>query len=131
MSYNVILTKFTEVNSGEYTEKDSQNIDTTFLSIELYEQLNESYFTLIEIYEENMEEKYQEKIVQQDKLNNLIDEIRNDVIEKMKIIVNGDLSKEDEDKALNEVRVILNLSNIVMQKIEKYDKDKNIMLVVG
>lgn len=131
MSYNVILTKFTEVKSGEYTEKDSQNIDTAVMPMELYEQLNESYFTLIEIYEENMEEKYEEEIVQEDKLNKLLDEIRGVVIEKMRIIVNGDLSKEDEDKVLNDVRIILNLSNIVMQKTEKYYKDKNIMLVVG
>lgn len=131
MSYNVILTKFSEVKSGEYTEKDSQNIETTLMPKELFEQFNESYLTLIEIYEENMEDKYEEKIVQEDKINELLVEIKRIVTEKMKVIVNGDLSNEDEDKELNDVRVVLNLRNILIQKIEKYNEDKNVMLVVG
>jgi hypothetical protein len=130
MSYSVILTKFDKVKSGGYTEKGSQNIESTLLPKVLFDEIGEKYFTLVKIYEEDMEDKYEEKIIQEDKINEFMDLLKTFVIEKMNEIVDDKLSDE-EDKALNDVRIFLNLRNLILMKSEKYSDDKSVMLVVG
>lgn len=131
MSDNILLTKFSEINNGQFSEKNSKNIEIAVLTEEISDLLNKSYVTSIEIFEEDSEEKYEQKIIKVKKTKELLNEIKKIIKDKMKSIVNETISEEDEDLILNDIRIILNVRNIILQKKEKYSKDNSTMLMLG
>lgn len=131
MSNNILLTKYSMLDSGELSEKESINVDSAILSETIFEMFDESYISSLDILEEDSEEKYTQRVIDAVKITEILDFLGKLIREKMELLVAGKMNAEEEDSSLNELRELLNLRNVLLQKNDKYRSDNSVVLVIG
>lgn len=132
MSLNISLIKYGRNEDNYLTEDDSKEIQSVPLVEELYKIIEDrAYIIKQEVLEEGTEDFYEIDVCDTTKLKDILNEIKNIVKENSEKICSPLISEEDEDKILNSLRLHLNVRNLIQLKIEKYNEDKEVFLVLN
>lgn len=131
MSKNILLARYSISEDGIIYEKDAKVIKTALLTNETFELIMKKYVRNVKIREEDTEESYDEVIINEKNIKELLQELKNIIKEKMTEIMRNIISDEKEDELLNELRIILEIRNIILQKNEEYSDKNNYILILG
>lgn len=131
MSINAMLVKYK--NSKErLNEKDAHNLKSCIIPEEIYIFIQrENLEKNIKILEEDSNEEIDISILEIDSLNKIFMKIKKSIKDKSKLLCSDELSNKEEDVTFNELKQLLDLRSLCLEKIERYSDKNHILIQIG
>lgn len=130
MSINLILIDYDKLNNNEYTEVNYENLGAIEISEYLYETLIKENVEEIRVWEETGQYYYQ-RIIKNDKINQTLEECKKISLRLISNIAKEDISEKEVDEKLDELRILLEIRNILRLKKYTYSECDSVFVIVG
>ena len=131
MGMNLILTRYTKLDELKYCEEKCKNLEVVELTNDMYENLICDSVSELDICEDAGDTFYSQKIVLNEKISKLIKRCTETSLSIIDKINNDNISDKEKAENLDELRVVLNVRNLLKEKNTKYANQDEIFIIVG
>lgn len=128
---NLILTRYTKLDELKYCEEKCKNLEVVELTNDMYENLICDSVGELDICEDAGDIFYSQKIVLNEKISKLIKRCTETSLSIIDKINNDNISDKEKAENLDELRVVLNVRNLLKEKNTKYANQDEIFIIVG
>ncbi len=131
MSMNLILTSYSDLGQGKYSDCNSKNLESVELTDDFLSRDVDSHVADIDIWDTQEGPPYQQKAVKTTEIRQIVGGCEETARNLMTEITKNDISAKQRDICFDRITMILNARKLLRKKITKYADQDNIFVIVG
>lgn len=131
MSMNLILTSYSDLGQGKYSDCDSKNLESVELTDDFLLGNVDSHVADIDIWDTQEGPPYQQKAVKTTEIRQILGGCEKTAKDIMAEILKDNISAKQQDFCFDKITMILDARNLLRKKITKYANQDNIFVIVG